>query len=106
MICALTVRKLKPGTFDDFREAFMRAELESMAAERAAGPGAAAQFFMLRGTADPDEVVCFGLYDGTLEQLRGSKLYEGYDSQLAAIAAFVDSVGTDGMFEVVERATV
>jgi len=28
MLCALTVRKLKPGTFEDFREAFMEGEGE------------------------------------------------------------------------------
>ena len=98
MICALTVRKLEPGTFDQFREAFMAGEGDE---EMPAG----SQFFMIRNTEEPDEVICFGLFDGTLEELRGSDLYSGYDEQLAAIEPFVESVGTDGMYEVVEHET-
>ena len=95
MICGLTVRKVKSGTFDEFREAFMETEAEEMPA--------GAQFFMIRNTDDPDEVICFGLFDGTLEELRSSDLYEGYDEQLKKIEPFVESVGTDGMYEVVEH---
>jgi hypothetical protein len=95
MICALTVRKLKPGTFEQFREAFMEGEPD----EGAAG----SQFFMVRNTRDPDEVICFGLFDGTLEELRSSDLYSGYDEQMKKIEPFVEFVGTDGMYEVVEH---
>ncbi|HLM09581.1 MAG TPA: hypothetical protein VK307_07715 [Thermoleophilaceae bacterium] len=96
MICALTVRKLKPGTFDQFREAFMEGESE-------APMPSGSQFFMVRNTRDPDEVICFGLFDGTLEELRSSDLYSGYDEQQEKIAPFVDGVGADGMYEVVEH---
>ena len=96
MICALTVRKLKPGTFDQFREAFMAGEDE---AEMPAGT----QFFMVRNSADPDEVICFGLFEGTAEELRSSDLYSGYDEQLASIAPFVEAVGADALYEVVEH---
>jgi hypothetical protein len=96
VICALTVRKLKPGTFEEFRKAFM-------ADESAEGMPPGSQFFMIRNSGDPDEVICFGLFDGTMEELRGSSAYSGYDEQLAAIAPFVESVGADGMYEVVER---
>jgi hypothetical protein len=98
MICALTVRRLKPGTFDQFREAFMAAEEEE---EMPAG----SQFFMVRSTENPDEVICFGLFDGTLEELRASDLYSGYEDQLAKIEPFVESVGTDSLYEVVEHET-
>jgi hypothetical protein len=96
MICALTVRKLKPGTFEQFREAFMAAESDD---EMPAG----SQFFMVRNTENPDEVICFGLFDGALDELRTSDLYSGYDEQLTKIAPFVEAVGTDGMYEVVEH---
>jgi hypothetical protein len=95
MICGLTVRKLKPGTFDDFRKAFMEGEPDE-------GP-AGTQFFMIRSTDDPDEVICFGLFDGTVEELRSSDIYSGYDEQMKKIEPFVESVGTDGMYEVVEH---
>jgi hypothetical protein len=96
MICALTVRKLKSGTFDEFREAFMESEGDQ---EMPSG----SQFFMVRNTENPDEVIAFGLFDGTLEELRSSDLYSGYDEQLEKIKPFVESVGTDGMYEVVEH---
>jgi hypothetical protein len=98
MICALTIRKLKPGAFDEFRQAFMAGESE-------APMPAGSQFFMVRNTNDPDEVICFGLFDGTLEELRSSDLYSGYDEQLNSIAPFVEAVGADGMYEVVEHET-
>ena len=98
MICALTVRKLKPGTFEEFREAFM-------SEESAEGMPSGTQFFMVRNSNDPDEVISFGLFDGTLEELRGSTAYSGYDEQLAKIAPFVESVGADGIYEVVEHQT-
>ena len=96
MICALTVRRLKPGTFEEFREAFM-------ADESTEGMPSGSQFFMIRNSGDPDEVICFGLFDGTVEELRESTAYSGYDEQLAKIAPFVESVGADGMYEVVEH---
>ncbi len=98
MICALTVRKLKPGTFEEFREAFMADESNE-------GMPSGSQFFMIRNSGDPDEVICFGLVDGTVEELRGTGAYSGYDKQLAAITPFVESVGADGMYEVVEHQT-
>jgi hypothetical protein len=98
MICALTVRELKAGTFEQFREAFMEGE-------ETEGMPSGSQFFMVRNTENPDEVICFGLFDGTLEELRASAAYSGYDEQLAKIAPFVEDVGADGVYEVVEHET-
>jgi hypothetical protein len=95
MICALTVRRLRPGTFEDFRRAFM-----GLASPDSAPPGWV-RFNMVRGIEDPDEVVCFGFFDGTLEELRSTG-QEGYAEQQAAIAPYVASVGTDALFDVVE----
>ena len=96
MICALTVRKLKPGTFDEFKEAFMGSEAD-VPEDMPAG----SQFFMIRNTKDPDEVISFGIFDGTVEELRASSAYEGYDEQMEKIKPFIESVGADGMYEVV-----
>jgi hypothetical protein len=95
VICALTVRRLRPGSFDAFREAFMRD------IDPDAPPSGWVRFSMVRGIEDPDEVVCFGFFDGTLEELRGIG-QEGYAEQQAAIAPYVASVGTDALFDVVE----
>lgn len=98
MICALTVRKLKPGTFDQFREAFMGGMEEDP-------PEGFVRFNMLRNTEDPDEVISFGFFEGTVEQLREIAAKEGYDEQLERIAPLVESVGADGLYEIVEDRT-
>jgi hypothetical protein len=99
MLCALTVRKLKAGTFDQFREAFMRFENEENP------PPGMTRFNMIRNTSDPDEVVCFGFFDGTVDELRRVAAEADYDKQVEAVAPFVESTGTDGLYEVVEEYT-
>lgn len=96
MICALTVRKLKPGTFEQFREAFMGSEDFDDA------PEGLVRFNMLRNAEDPDEVISFGFFDGSVEQFRKLAAEEGYEDQLSQIAPYVESVGADGVYEVVE----
>ncbi len=96
MICALTVRKLKPGSFERFREAFMqRVGGEDM-------PPGWVRFNMVQNTRDPDEVICFGFFDGDVDSMTANSGQAGYQEQLAAIAPYVESVGTDGFFEIVE----
>ena len=99
MLCALTTRTLKPGTFEQFREAFMRHEdLENP-------PAGYVRFNMIRSTENPDEVVCFGFFDGPVDELRRAVAEQGYAEQLEAIAPFVESVGVDGLYEIVEEYT-
>jgi hypothetical protein len=96
MLCALTIRTLKPGTFEQFREAFMRYErLENP-------PAGFVLFNMSRNAQNRNEVVCFGFFDGNIEELHRTVAEQGYTEQLAAIAPFVESVGADGLYEVVE----
>lgn len=98
MICALTVRKLKPGTFDQFKEAFMDGMEDSP-------PEGFVRFNMLRNAEDPDEAISFGFFDGSVEQLREVAAKEGYEEQLERIAPYVESVGADGLYEIVEERT-
>jgi hypothetical protein len=96
MLCALTVRRLKPGTFEQFREAFMQHEkLEDP-------PPGYVQLNMIRNAKNPDEVICFGFFDGTVDGLRRAAAGQDYAGQLDAIEPFVESVGADGLYEVVE----
>jgi hypothetical protein len=95
MICALTARTLEPGSFDQFREAFMRGFEESP-------PEGWVRFNMVRNAEDPDEVICFGIFDGSVEQLRAASAQQGYSEQVERIAPYVRSVGADGLYEVVE----
>jgi hypothetical protein len=93
MICALTVRRLRPGTFESFRPAFME-HVGTL-------PPTWVRFTMARAVDDPDQVVTFGLFDGTVDELRAS-VAGMYDAQQAAIAPFVEAKVADGLFEIVE----
>ena len=95
MICALTVRTLKPGMFDEFREAF----LSGMDPE--SPPAGWVRFDMLRNAENPDEVITFGFFDGSVDELRRDEADMGYDEQMRRIEPFVASAGTSGVYEVV-----
>jgi hypothetical protein len=97
MLCALTVRTLEPGTFDQFRAAFMQA------VDSDDPPPGMVRFDMLRNVQDPDEVICFGMFEGSLAELRDATGEGRRAEQLAAIAPFVSGTGADGLFEVVEE---
>lgn len=97
MLCALTVRKLKPGTMEQFKEAFIPG------GDMQAPPGWK-RFYAIRNVADENEIVTFGFFDGTLDELRASQEDNGeYEQRRAAADEFVESVGADGVFEVVEE---
>jgi hypothetical protein len=96
MLCALTVRTLVPGTFEDFRAAFTSGFDED-------APEGWVRFDMLRNTARPDEVVCFGFFDGSADSLRSSEADQGYAAQMERIAPYVAAVGADGIYEVVDE---
>ena len=100
MLCALTTRTLEPGSFDDFRREFMKDTIEN------GPPEGWVRFNMIRNAENPDEVVCFGFFDGTLEELRRNAAEMGYSDQQERIAPYVRSTGTDGLFEVVEDLSV
>ena len=94
MLCAHAVRRLKPGTFDDFKAGFMPAAEEA--------PPGWVRFHMLRGLADPNEVVTFGFFDGTLEELEASQAEANFEERRDAIAPYVEAVIANGVYEIVE----
>lgn len=97
MLCALTVRKLKPGAGEDFKKAFVPAE-------GVEAPAGWKQFYALRNVNDEDELITFGFFDGSLEDLRaGQQDSSDYEERRAAIEQYVESVGADGIYEVVEQ---
>jgi hypothetical protein len=97
MVCALTVRKLKPDSFEEFKQAFVPPrDQEPVAGWKA--------FYAVRNVDDPDEVITFGLFEGSAEELRSSQSGDGgYDERRAKADEFVESVGADGLYEVVEE---
>lgn len=94
MLCAHTIRRLKPGTFEQFAEAFGPPE-------EAASAGWVG-FYMLRGISDPDEVVTFGFFDGSLGHLEASQRDLGYQERRSMIEPLVDEVIANGVFDVVQ----
>lgn len=99
MLCALTVRNLKPDTFESFKEAFLRND------DPDNPPAGWVRFNMLRNTENPDQVITFGFFDGTVEELRSSSADEGYSQTLEEIAPYVESVGADAIYDIVEEYT-
>jgi hypothetical protein len=97
MLCAHTVRRLVPGTFDRFHEAFMPSQDEA--------PAGWVRFHVLRGLADENEVVTFGFFDGTLEQLERSQQQTDFESRRAAVDPYVEAVIANGVYEVVTSLT-
>jgi hypothetical protein len=94
MLCAHTIRRLKPDAFEDFIAAFMPGESDP--------PPGWVRFHALRGLADHDEVITFGFFDGTLEELERSQAESDFDQRRAAIAPLVEEVIANGVYEVAD----
>jgi hypothetical protein len=95
MYAPLTVRKLKPGAYDEWRKAWEGGDEEEMPE--------GVEVFILRNTKDPDEIIAFGLFEGDPEQIRAMMDPEAEKKRQQAMAPHIESVGADGIYEVVER---
>jgi len=106
MLCALTVRKLKPGTFEDFKAALRggpiwpNGDVDAAPPESGEAPAGWQRFFALQNVEDEDEVITFGLFDGSLEELRARQAKGGYGQRRQATDQFVESKLVDGVYEV------
>jgi heme-degrading monooxygenase HmoA len=97
MLCLLSARRLKPGAFDQFRRAW-----EAPGDEY---PPGFQRAYHVRNVRDEDEIVSFGLFDGSLEELRAWRA-EHEDEELKrqdAMAAFVENVHVEGIYEILEE---
>jgi heme-degrading monooxygenase HmoA len=94
MLCAHTVRRLKPGTYEQFKEAFFPSADET--------PKGWVRFHALRGLGDENEVVTFGFFDGSLEELERGQSEEDFEERRKAIEPYVDQVIANGVYEIVE----
>ncbi|HTI32501.1 MAG TPA: hypothetical protein VL422_02425 [Miltoncostaea sp.] len=96
MICILTERRLKPGSWDDFRRAWEPAE----------PPPVGGRAYHARDLNDPDHVISFGLFDVDLAEFQklgqDPRFAEIQKARFAAMAPFVTETGADGIFEVIE----
>jgi hypothetical protein len=99
MICTLTARRLQAGHEPEFRAAFERSaeELPKDAGARWT------KVFVCRDVADPNVVLTFGLFDGTLEELRDIQAQADREGMLARLGPHVEAVLLDGSYEVLEE---
>jgi hypothetical protein len=88
----LTARTLKPGSYDDWRAAWEPAEWPV---------GVTA--YILRRADNPDEVIAFGFFDGTRDELEALRPDpDAEEVRASAMAPFVENQFADGVYEVVE----
>ena len=63
MYAALTVRKLKAGSYDEWRKAW-EGDPEDMPE--------GGEVYIIRNLKDPDEIIAFGLIEGDIDAIKGS----------------------------------
>ncbi len=92
----LTVRKLKSGSYDDWRRAWEPDEW----------PQGSKKAYILRNVDDSDEIIAFGFFDTALETLRDDPdLRASQRARFERMAPHVESTGTDGIYEVIDEVT-
>lgn len=94
MYSLLTVRKLKPGTYDEWRKAWWP-ESDQTPED--------AEVYILRNVKDPDEIIAFGLIEGDIDEIRASMDESEERKRQDAMAPYIESTGADGTYEVIER---
>jgi hypothetical protein len=97
-IVPLTERHIKPGAMDDYRAA-----MQEFAAQMGGPPPGMDQMLALGDTADPNHLIQLGILrtddpDSLRQQNRG-----GREQMVEQIAPFVESVGIDTTFELLEE---
>jgi hypothetical protein len=98
MICTLTARRLKPGSYDDFHAAWVGSDEERPEIASKWNP-----VYMTRDVNDENVVIAFGFFNGSLEELRQAQEEFGYDAAVDRMSAHVDEVLLDGAYEVIEE---
>jgi hypothetical protein len=89
----MTQRKLKPGSYDDWREAW---ESEQQPKELVRG-------YIIRSVDDPNEVIAFGIFDDARSMLADPTMQEAQKARFERMAPFVVETGVDGLYELVEE---
>ncbi len=97
MLCTVTVRRLKPGTYEAFREAV----------EPTSWPAALKAIKILRNGEDPDEVCTLGELDMSaeaLEELRDSPEFLMAEAErIERVSAFTEDVIVNTVFELADE---
>ena len=96
MIAAVTVRLLKPGTFEEFRQA-VQPDPWLPKLQRV---------LVYRNDDNPDQVLTMGLFDATAEEFDGlrdeQETLAEEDRRLQRVAAFEERVLLNGVYELAD----
>jgi heme-degrading monooxygenase HmoA len=96
MIVMFTARRLKPGAWDQFRQAWDPGDAAPPGFQRA---------YHARNIRDEDEIISFGLFDMSIEDYR--RWREEDDAQemkrVDNISAFVQNEYVSGVYEVIDE---
>ncbi|HEY1593806.1 MAG TPA: hypothetical protein VGI87_05800 [Solirubrobacteraceae bacterium] len=98
MIVMFSARRLKPGAWDQFRQAWEPQGDKPPGFQRA---------YHARNIRDEDEVISFGLFDMTIDDYhrwRGEAESEE-NQRVDHLSAFVENDHVSGVYEVVEEVT-
>jgi hypothetical protein len=100
VICVLTHRQLRPGTYEEFREAWRPDDWWPRFHHG----------YHLRSADDPDQVISCAFYDATVEEFEELRDDPGWmeheDHRLQRLAPFQLSARLGGVYEVAEEITL
>jgi heme-degrading monooxygenase HmoA len=97
MLVLFSARRLKPGAWDQFRNAWDPGDSDH--------PPGLQRVYHARNMRDEDEVISFGIFDMTKDewhQWRGAHEAEE-NARVDALSAFVENDHISGVYEVIEE---
>lgn len=97
MFVFLTHRRLKPGTWEQFRQAWEPDEVPEEAGDE--------RVYHVRSLEDENEIISFGIADMSREDLErlGEEGDDAERRRQERMAQFVEWTGVNGVFEVIEE---
>ena len=97
MMCAVTVRQLKPGTYEEFRKVWEPDPWLPLLRNA----------LVMRNEDNPDQILTIGFFDAGPDQLEAVRddpaVMTNEDKRLRRIAEFEERVVLNGIFELVEE---
>ncbi len=99
MICALTARRIADGKTQEFIEAFASGadNMPDDVRDRFKA------VYACEDVADPQVILTFGLFDGTIKELRELQTAGARTEQIDSITPLVEDVLIDTSFEVIRE---
>ena len=96
MIVAFTARRLKPGAWDQFRNAWEGDGSRPPGLQRA---------IHARNIRDEDEVISFGIFDTTIDEFRRwrEEADASENERVDKLSAFVENEHVSGVYEVIDE---